>query len=196
MIRTEQTCMTYNIVVCTVKNSWWWTEELSETCRVLFQNTLEKLVYLVGFIISNYWLLLIPITRPHVSTGILAIFTPVQYTKQKLQQQFHFIVRSRCECFVQNMANPPCDIKLLHQKTDKPSVWYQTVTPKHGQTLCVISNCYTKTLTNPLCDIKLLHQNTENPLCDIKLLHQNTENPVLYQTVTPHSAVLKWIAPS
>jgi len=23
--------------VYTVKNSWWWTEELSETCRVLFQ---------------------------------------------------------------------------------------------------------------------------------------------------------------
>jgi len=23
--------------VCAVKNSWWWTEELSETCRVLFQ---------------------------------------------------------------------------------------------------------------------------------------------------------------
>jgi len=22
---------------CTVKNSWWWTEELSETCIVLFQ---------------------------------------------------------------------------------------------------------------------------------------------------------------
>ena len=33
----QQTCMTYTIVVCTVKNSWWWTEELSETCRVLFQ---------------------------------------------------------------------------------------------------------------------------------------------------------------
>ena len=25
------------IAVCTVKNSWWWTAELSETCRVLFQ---------------------------------------------------------------------------------------------------------------------------------------------------------------
>jgi len=25
------------IVVLTVKNSWWWTEELSETCRVLFK---------------------------------------------------------------------------------------------------------------------------------------------------------------
>jgi len=32
-----QTCMTYTIAVCTVKNSWWWTEEHSETCRVSFQ---------------------------------------------------------------------------------------------------------------------------------------------------------------
>ena len=31
------TCMTYTIAVCTVKTSWWRTEELSETCRVLFQ---------------------------------------------------------------------------------------------------------------------------------------------------------------
>jgi len=36
-IRTDQTCTTYTIAVCTVKNCWWWTEELSETCRVLFQ---------------------------------------------------------------------------------------------------------------------------------------------------------------
>jgi len=33
----QQTCMTYTTAVCTVKNSWWWTEELSETCRVSFQ---------------------------------------------------------------------------------------------------------------------------------------------------------------
>jgi len=33
----QQTCITYTIAVCTVKNSWWWTEELSETCRVSFQ---------------------------------------------------------------------------------------------------------------------------------------------------------------
>ena len=37
-------CMTYTVAVCRVKNSWWWTEELSETCRVL-------LVHLVGFVI-------------------------------------------------------------------------------------------------------------------------------------------------
>jgi hypothetical protein len=33
----QQTCMTYTIAMCTMKNSWWWTEELSETCRILFQ---------------------------------------------------------------------------------------------------------------------------------------------------------------
>jgi hypothetical protein len=41
-----QTSMTYTIAECTVNNSWWWTEELSETCRVSFQNKFEKLVHL------------------------------------------------------------------------------------------------------------------------------------------------------
>ena len=45
--------MTYTIAVCTVKNSWWWTEELSEICRVSLQNKSEKLVHLFGFIIRN-----------------------------------------------------------------------------------------------------------------------------------------------
>ena len=55
----QQTCMTYTVAVCTVINSRWWTEELSETRRVLFQNKFEKLVHLVGFIIRilklNLW---------------------------------------------------------------------------------------------------------------------------------------------
>jgi len=54
-ISCQQTCMTYTIAVCTVKNSWWWTEELSETCRVLLQNKFEKLVHLVGFIIWSWY---------------------------------------------------------------------------------------------------------------------------------------------
>ena len=48
---SQQTCMTYTIAVCTVKNSLWWTEELSEACRVSFQNKVEKLVHPVVFII-------------------------------------------------------------------------------------------------------------------------------------------------
>jgi len=34
-------------------NSWWWTEELSETCRVSCQNKFVKLVHLVGFIVKK-----------------------------------------------------------------------------------------------------------------------------------------------
>ena len=35
-------------------NSWWWTEELSETCRFSCQNKFEKLVRLVGFIRKKF----------------------------------------------------------------------------------------------------------------------------------------------
>jgi hypothetical protein len=35
-------------------NSWWWTDELSETCRVSWQNKFVKLVHLVGFITNKF----------------------------------------------------------------------------------------------------------------------------------------------
>jgi len=35
-------------------NSWWWTEELSEMCRVSWQNKFMKLVRLVGFITKKF----------------------------------------------------------------------------------------------------------------------------------------------
>jgi len=50
----QQSCTTYTIAVCTVKHSWWLTEELSKTCRILFQNKFDKLVHLVGFVIIIY----------------------------------------------------------------------------------------------------------------------------------------------
>jgi len=49
----QQTYMTYTTAVCTVKNSWWWTEKLSRTCRVSFQNKFENLQHLIGFIVRN-----------------------------------------------------------------------------------------------------------------------------------------------
>jgi len=52
---TQQTCMTCTTVVCTVKNSWWWTQELSETCRVYSKNKFEKLVHLVWFYCKKQW---------------------------------------------------------------------------------------------------------------------------------------------
>jgi len=42
------------VAVCTVFNSWWWTERPSETCRVSFQNKFDALVHLVGFTIEIY----------------------------------------------------------------------------------------------------------------------------------------------
>jgi hypothetical protein len=48
------TCMTY-IPLLSVQwiNSWWWTEELSETFRVSCQNKFVKLVHLVCFIVKK-----------------------------------------------------------------------------------------------------------------------------------------------
>ena len=44
----QQTSVTYTTAVFTVKTSWWWTEELSETCRILFQ----KYIWEIG---SSSW---------------------------------------------------------------------------------------------------------------------------------------------
>jgi hypothetical protein len=50
-----QTCRTCTIAEHTVNNSWWWTEELSETCSVSFPKIdLRKLVHLVGFIVRKF----------------------------------------------------------------------------------------------------------------------------------------------
>jgi len=64
-LNSQQTCMTYNIAVCTVQNSWRWTEELSEKRRVSFQNIFEKLVHLVGFIIRNLFRSIFRILDPN-----------------------------------------------------------------------------------------------------------------------------------
>ena len=45
--------MTYTIAVCTVKNSWWWTEELSETRRVLFQKYIWEIGASTWFYYKN-----------------------------------------------------------------------------------------------------------------------------------------------
>jgi hypothetical protein len=45
-------------------NSWWWTEELSETCRLSCQNKFVKLVHLIGFIIKKF------VTMQHGHTNV------------------------------------------------------------------------------------------------------------------------------
>jgi len=50
----QQTCMTCTIAACTVKNAWWWTEELSETCSVLFQKLIWEINASGLFCFKNY----------------------------------------------------------------------------------------------------------------------------------------------
>jgi hypothetical protein len=72
-----QICMTYTTAECTVNISWWWTEELSETCRVSFQNKFEKFVLLVVFIIRKHFTLLNTYNILHCS--IHTTFYTAQY---------------------------------------------------------------------------------------------------------------------
>ena len=50
-------------------NSWWWIDELSETCRVSWQNKFVKLVHLplVGFITKKYHFQFLKISKDETS---------------------------------------------------------------------------------------------------------------------------------
>ena len=71
------TTVRHTIAVCTVKNCWWRAEELSETCRVLFQkNKFEKLVHLVGFIIRIlrvYWTGLVLLLHNQTGSALIPL---------------------------------------------------------------------------------------------------------------------------
>jgi hypothetical protein len=54
-------------------NSWWWADELSETCRISWQNKFVKLVHLVGFItkpLCRFFTSVRPSVRPHAATRL------------------------------------------------------------------------------------------------------------------------------
>jgi hypothetical protein len=51
--QTAQPVWHIPVAVYTVLDSWWWTVNLSDTCRVLYHNKFEKSVYLVGFSYKN-----------------------------------------------------------------------------------------------------------------------------------------------
>ena len=55
-------------------NSWWWTDELSETCRVSWQNKFMKLVHLVGFITEKFVTM-----HGHMNVKFISRFTPAHH---------------------------------------------------------------------------------------------------------------------
>ena len=69
-------------------NSWWWTDELSETCRVSWQNKFVKLMHLVGFITENFRDMLL---RYFLNDFEVVLFAPVIYW-------YHFVCTSHMRC--------------------------------------------------------------------------------------------------
>ena len=64
-------------------NSWWWTDEVSETCRVSCQNKFVKLVHLVGFIIKKvHYVFYSLYSHQHVSAVIVAIFRLILWLQE------------------------------------------------------------------------------------------------------------------
>jgi len=52
-------------------NSWWWTDELSETCRVSWQNKFVKL--------NTFHLVVLCALRNYVTLKLYAVLTPIIY---------------------------------------------------------------------------------------------------------------------
>ena len=77
-------------------NSWWWTEELPETCKVSYRSKFGKLVHLVGFIIKKklmglfaliiYWLCISQFyLSPSVAFVFFIIFSYVHFSELYLE---------------------------------------------------------------------------------------------------------------
>jgi hypothetical protein len=84
-----KTCMTYTIAVCTVNNSWWWTQELSETCRISFPKYIWEIsassrfnykeMRFVIHLCPLFWFVCVApkhLHFCHISNYLLAVFTP------------------------------------------------------------------------------------------------------------------------
>ena len=67
-------------------NSWWWTEELSETCRVSCQNKFVKSVHLVGFIIKKFVMM-----HGHMNIKYTATVGNTTYTALTLNNLFNLV---------------------------------------------------------------------------------------------------------
>ena len=70
--------MTYTPAECTVENSWWWAEELPETCRVFWQNKFGKLVRLLFLLKIFYKILVKSRLWKHTTSSVTClVFTKI-----------------------------------------------------------------------------------------------------------------------
>jgi hypothetical protein len=65
-------------------NSWWWAEELHETCRVSCRSKFGKLVHLVGFVIKAFVTMHVTSHESKIPEFIILIFTEKTITDIKI----------------------------------------------------------------------------------------------------------------
>ena len=101
-------------------NSWWWAEELPETCRVSRQNKFGRLIHLIGFIIKkslchvcSCWLTHYILTQVQVSIWT----TVVQSVKQPSPVLPQLSTSNRK--LDKNLARPPCYFIAFNKKINK-----------------------------------------------------------------------------
>jgi len=103
-------------------NSWWWTVEMSKTCRVSCQNKFVKLVHLVGFIIKKYIsTVCTPVDRqprPRASISCLSTLTGLARTPSRAPAIQRYIYRT-----------------ARHESSVAPWRWGRSQSLKHGRTL-------------------------------------------------------------
>jgi hypothetical protein len=130
---------TYTTAVCTVKNSWWRTEELSETCRVSLQNKFEKLVHLVGFIIRNLSRCTVTWTSNRWKQFCLMCMFQLLICSQYAQSVFclHYTLMTRAnsclyQCICLERHNDTCrPCPLAKQTNDDIRTFYERKILKH-----------------------------------------------------------------
>jgi hypothetical protein len=73
-------------------NSWWWTDELSETCRVSWQNKFVKLVHLFGFITNIFVMMHGHMNvKYRVNTQLYMFFSHIKYEKKCNSSSLQYI---------------------------------------------------------------------------------------------------------
>jgi hypothetical protein len=101
----------HTIAVCTVKNSWWWTEECPKHVEFHSKNKFEKLVHLVGFIIRN--LSRCTVTGTSNCSNLSCTSLPLTPYKQCLSMQCPVMTGNVVKLSLQNLYQESLAYKLL-----------------------------------------------------------------------------------
>jgi hypothetical protein len=120
------------------ENSWWWTDELSETCTVSWQNKFVKLVHILGFITKKF------VTMPTVpmassltprSPKPLRCTVTWTYKKKHTHTQLHMYIDYYVKFPFLSNFNQSRIIPTDFRRIPKYQIWRKSVQWEHSCSL-------------------------------------------------------------